>query len=82
MRIEHIRQRLRDLDARACHEERMLRAWTRALPLDAGSCPADQYFPLAMRKAFPAIACCDNSVPFADKQIEKKFAHIFFIFYN
>jgi 23S rRNA (adenine2503-C2)-methyltransferase len=56
MRIEHLRQRLRDLGAKPGHEERVLRAWTRALPLDAGSCPADQYFPLAMRAAFPALA--------------------------
>jgi 23S rRNA (adenine2503-C2)-methyltransferase len=56
MRIEHLRRRLRDLGAKPGHEERMLRAWTRALPLDAGPCPADQYFPLAMREAFPAIA--------------------------
>jgi 23S rRNA (adenine2503-C2)-methyltransferase len=56
MRIESIRQRLRDLGAKPCHEERMLRAWTRALPLDAGSCPADQFYPLAVRDAFPAIA--------------------------
>jgi 23S rRNA (adenine2503-C2)-methyltransferase len=56
MRIEHLRRRLRDLGAKPGHEERMLRAWTRALPLDAGATPADQYFPLAMREAFPAIA--------------------------
>jgi 23S rRNA (adenine2503-C2)-methyltransferase len=56
MQIGHIRQRLRQLGARPCHEERMLRAWTRALPLDAGACPAEDFYPLSLRAAFPAIA--------------------------
>jgi 23S rRNA (adenine2503-C2)-methyltransferase len=36
MRIEHLRQRLADLGAKPVHVQRMLRAWTHALPLDAG----------------------------------------------
>jgi len=56
MRIEQLRQRLRAEGAKSCHEERILRAWTRALPLDAGACPADRYLPLAVRQALPAMA--------------------------
>jgi 23S rRNA (adenine2503-C2)-methyltransferase len=55
LRVEGIRQRLRGLGAKPCHEERLLRAWTRALPLGTGPCPAEKYFPLALREAFPAL---------------------------
>jgi len=55
MRIEHIRQRLRELGAKPCHERRLLRAWTQALALDDGPCPAADYFPLALRNAMPAL---------------------------
>jgi 23S rRNA (adenine2503-C2)-methyltransferase len=53
MRVEHFRQRLRDLGAKPGHVERMLRAWTRARPLDefeAAHAP-----PLAVREALPAL---------------------------
>lgn len=40
MRIEHLRQRLADLGAKPVHVQRMLRAWTHALPLSAGPVPA------------------------------------------
>jgi len=56
MRIEQLRRRLRGLGAKPGHEERMLRAWTRALPLDAGAVPAENFLPLALREAVPAIA--------------------------
>jgi 23S rRNA (adenine2503-C2)-methyltransferase len=58
MRIEQIRQRLRALGAKPCHEERVLRAWTQARPLDHGarrSKPED-YLPLAIRDALPGLA--------------------------
>ena len=34
MRIEQIRQKLRDLGAKPCHEARVLRAWLQARALD------------------------------------------------
>ncbi|MDP1985264.1 MAG: RNA methyltransferase [Sulfuritalea sp.] len=56
MRIEHIRQTLRDQGALACHEERILRAWTRALPLDSGPVAAEHFYPLSVRAALPGLA--------------------------
>jgi 23S rRNA (adenine2503-C2)-methyltransferase len=56
MRIEHIRQNLRILGAKPCHEERVLRAWMQALPLDSGRCPPQQFFSLQVRTALPALA--------------------------
>ncbi|MDP2809042.1 MAG: RNA methyltransferase [Rhodocyclaceae bacterium] len=53
MRIDHIRQRLRALGAKPCHEERLLRAWTQGRPLDdfeAAHAP-----PLAVRAVLPAL---------------------------
>jgi 23S rRNA (adenine2503-C2)-methyltransferase len=56
LRIEHIRQRLRGHGALPCHEERILRAWTRALPLDRGSVLSEDFFPLGVRAALPGLA--------------------------
>jgi 23S rRNA (adenine2503-C2)-methyltransferase len=56
MRIEQLRRRLADLGAKPCHVDRVLRAWTRARPLDSGPVPAADYLPLAVRTALPAIA--------------------------
>ncbi|MDO8959874.1 MAG: RNA methyltransferase [Rhodocyclaceae bacterium] len=56
MHIEQLRQRLEGHGAKTCHTERVLRAWLQALPLDSGPVPADQYFPLPVRDALPAIA--------------------------
>ncbi len=58
MRIEHIRQRLHTSGAKPCHEERILRAWLAARPLDAGARrvrPEDS-LPLAVRNALPSLA--------------------------
>ncbi len=54
-RIEHIRQRLRELGAKPCHEQRLLRAWTQALAPDDGPCRAEDFFPLPLRQALPAL---------------------------
>ena len=54
--LDHVRERLRELGARACHERHVLRAWTRAQPLDAGPRPAAAYFPARLRAQLPAIA--------------------------
>ncbi len=56
MRIESIRERLRALGAKPAHEQLVLRNWTRALPLGVGSRPAEDFLPLALRKALPALA--------------------------
>lgn len=56
MRIEPLRQRLRALGAKPSHEERILRAWVRARPLDHGPVPAAHALPLAVRADLPALA--------------------------
>jgi 23S rRNA (adenine2503-C2)-methyltransferase len=55
MNIEQFRQSLRHCGARPCHEERILRAWTQALPLGHGSVAAEHFFPLSVRAALPAL---------------------------
>ncbi len=56
LRIEHIRRSLREQGALPCHEERILRSWTRALPLDSGPVLPENYFPLSLRTALPGLA--------------------------
>lgn len=58
MRIEHIRQRLRDSQALPCHENRILRAWLQALPLDSGPRRrnAENFFPKEIREILPGLA--------------------------
>jgi 23S rRNA (adenine2503-C2)-methyltransferase len=56
MKIADLRQRLRALGAKPGHEERVLRNWTRALPLDAGRSRPQDFFPLELRSALPALA--------------------------
>jgi len=57
MKIETIRQRLRELGAKACHEQRLLRAWLQAQPLGSGTRRqrAEDFLPLALRQALPAL---------------------------
>ncbi len=56
MKIEHLRQRLRAHGAKPGHEELVLRNWTRALPLDDGRSRPENFFPLDLRRALPALA--------------------------
>ena len=56
MRIEHLRQRLADLGAKPVHIQRVLRAWTHALPLDAGPTRRGPMLPQAIVDALPALA--------------------------
>ena len=58
MRIEQIRQRLRELGAKPCHEQRILRAWLQARALDSGSRrqQSENFLPLELRNALPGIA--------------------------
>lgn len=57
MRIEHLRQRLREHGAKPAHEAAVLRSWTHARPLDTtrrGT--AEDYFPARLRAELPALA--------------------------
>lgn len=55
MRISHLTQRLRDLGAKPCHEDRLLRGWSQVASYDRKNSPADNFFPLALRVELPAI---------------------------
>ncbi len=55
MRIEQIRQRLRSLGAKPCHEQRVLRAWTQVRSLDTRHRPAKDFLPLELRTALPGL---------------------------
>jgi 23S rRNA (adenine2503-C2)-methyltransferase len=55
MRIAHLRQRLRDLGAKPCHEDRLLRGWSQVCSYDRAHSPAETFFPLALRNELPAI---------------------------
>jgi len=55
MRITDLRQRLQDLDAKPCHEDRLLRGWSQVASCDRKNSPTDNFFPLALRNALPAI---------------------------
>lgn len=56
MQLDHLRESLRTLGAKACHERLMLRAWTRGQPLDAGPRSAQDFLPLSIRDALPDLA--------------------------
>ena len=56
MRIEHIRRRLRALGAKPAHEQRVLRLWAQALPQDSGRRKPEDFLPLAVRDALPALS--------------------------
>ena len=55
MRIETLRQRLRALGARPIHEERVLRLWSQAKPQDSGRRALENFMPVPLREALPAI---------------------------
>ena len=55
MRISHLRQRLRDLGAKPCHEDRLLRGWSQVCSYDRKHSAAETFFPLALRNELPAI---------------------------
>jgi 23S rRNA (adenine2503-C2)-methyltransferase len=55
MHLQQVRDRLLAAGARPCHERRLLRAWTRALPLDAGLRPAAAYFPAPLRRELASL---------------------------
>ena len=55
MRISTLRQRLRDLGCKPCHEDRLLRGWMQQCSYDRKGSPAETFFPLALRNVLPAI---------------------------
>lgn len=55
MRIEEIRQLLREHGAKPGHEERVLRAWSQVRPIGTRRQPLEEVFPLQLRQALPAI---------------------------
>ena len=56
MRIENLRQRLRGLGAKPCHEQRVLQAWARVRSVDTRHRRAEDFLPLRLREALPALA--------------------------
>lgn len=54
-RLADLRARLRALDAKPLHEERVLRQWLQARPQDAGRRRPEHFLPLALREALPAL---------------------------
>lgn len=55
MRISQLRQRLHDLGAKPCHEDRLLRGWSQVCSYDRAHSPAQTFFPLALRNELTAI---------------------------
>ena len=55
MRIAHLRQRLRDLGAKPCHEDRLLRGWSQVSSYNRVHSLAETFFPLSLRNALPTI---------------------------
>lgn len=55
MRIETLRQRLREHGAKPLHEERVLRLWSCAMPQDSGRRRIDDFLPLGLRALLPSL---------------------------
>jgi 23S rRNA (adenine2503-C2)-methyltransferase len=55
MRISEIRQQLREAGALPSHEFRVLRLWSQALPQTSGRRRIEDFLPLGVRTALPAI---------------------------
>ena len=53
--IPDIRERLRAAGAKPGHERRVLRLWAQALPQDSGRRDIEDFLPLSLRDALPAI---------------------------
>ncbi len=58
MKLIHLRQRLQNLGAKPCHEQRVMRAWLQARALDSGTrrLRAADHLPLALREALPQLS--------------------------
>ena len=53
--IADLRQHLRDCGAKPAHEQRLLRQWANALPMDGGRRRLEDWLPLALRQALPEL---------------------------
>ena len=56
MHIQQIRDQLRQLGARPAHEDRVLRLWANAQAQDSGRRRLQDFMPLAVREALPALS--------------------------
>jgi len=58
MKLIELRQRLQDLGAKPCHEQRILRAWLRGGALDHGTRRqrSEDYLPQTLREALPQLS--------------------------
>ena len=56
MRIHDVRERFQALGAKPPHVQALLKAWTRALPLDTCRGDPARYFPASLLNALPALA--------------------------
>ncbi len=56
MQIEQLRERLRAAGAKPAHEQAVLKAWAKALPLDSGRQQPENFLPLPLRNALPELA--------------------------
>jgi 23S rRNA (adenine2503-C2)-methyltransferase len=55
MHIASIRLRLRAHGAKPCHEQRVLQAWARHLPVGTRRRPVEAFLPLTVREALPGL---------------------------
>lgn len=55
MRIQDLRQHLQQYGAKPCHEQRVLRLWSQALPQGSGKRRPEDVLPLPLREAMPAF---------------------------
>ncbi len=62
MRIAQLRQRLHDLGAKPCHQDRLLRGWSQVSSYDRKHSPAASFFPLALRQELANIEFDLNSL--------------------
>jgi 23S rRNA (adenine2503-C2)-methyltransferase len=56
MQIDQIRHRLRAHGAKPCHEDRVLRAWAQAIPIDTRRRRAEDFLSLPLRAALPELS--------------------------
>ena len=55
MRLADIRRRLADLGAAPVHEQRLLRPWVQALPMESAKKPLQTFLPKAVFQALPGL---------------------------
>jgi 23S rRNA (adenine2503-C2)-methyltransferase len=55
IQLSQLRQRLHDLGAKPCHEDRLLRGWSQVCSYDTKHSPAASFFPLALRNELASI---------------------------